>query len=101
MTETLEASPLAFEVTALSSERQKKIIAARDRYERRIRRIINEGIKSGEFRVVNSKIAVFGILGAINWIARWYRPEGGVHTPELGAEFADLLVGGLTCKPQK
>jgi TetR/AcrR family transcriptional regulator len=74
MTETLEASPLAFEVTALSSERQKKIIAARDRYERRIRRIINEGIKSGEFRVVNSKIAVFGILGAINWIARWYRP---------------------------
>jgi AcrR family transcriptional regulator len=101
MTETLEASPLAFEVTALSSERQKKIIAARDRYERRIRRIINEGIKSGEFRVVNSKIAVFGILGAINWIARWYRPEGRVHTPELGAEFADLLVGGLTCKPQK
>ncbi|MEJ2152219.1 MAG: TetR/AcrR family transcriptional regulator [Gemmatimonadota bacterium] len=101
MTETLEASPLAFEVTALSSERQKKIITARDRYERRIRRIINEGIKSGEFRVVNSKIAVFGILGAINWIARWYRPEGRVHTPELGAEFADLLVGGLTCKPQK
>ncbi len=97
MTETLDGSPLAFEVTALSPERQKEVIAARDRYERGLRRIIESGVKSGEFRAVDSKIAVFAILGAINWIARWYRPEGSLHAPELGAEFADHLVGGLTC----
>ena len=98
MTETLEGSPLAFEVTALSPERQKEVIAARDRYERGLRRIIEHGVESGEFRAVDSKIAVFAILGAINWIARWYRPEGSLHAPELGAEFADHLVGGLTCR---
>lgn len=100
MTETLEGSPLAFEVTALSDERQKEIIRARDRYERGLRKIIEQGIRDGEFRSVNSKIAVFAILGAINWIARWYQPEGSIRTPELGTEFADQLVGGLTCRPQ-
>ena len=97
MTDTLEGSPLAFEVAALSAERQHEVIAARDRYERALRRIIAQGIEDGEFRTVNPKIAVFAILGAINWIARWYRPEGSLHADELGAEFAHHLVGGLTC----
>jgi AcrR family transcriptional regulator len=97
MTETLEGSPLAFEVTAFSPTRQREIIAARDRYERAVRRIIDQGIKHGEFRPVNSKVAVFAVLGAINWIARWYRPEGSIQAPELGTEFAEHLVGGLTC----
>jgi len=97
MTETLEGSPLAFEVTALSPEHHNEVIAARDRYERGVRRIINSGIKSGEFRSIDSKIAVFAILGSINWIAQWYRPEGSIHAPELGSEFAEHLVGGLTC----
>jgi len=100
MTETLEGSPLAFEVTALSDERQQEIIRARDRYERGLRKIIERGIRDGEFRSVNSKIAVFAILGAINWIARWYQPEGSIRTAELGCEFADQLVGGLRCRPQ-
>jgi AcrR family transcriptional regulator len=97
MTDTLEGSPLAFEVTALSPDRQKSVIAGRDRYERALRRVIARGVADGEFRDVNPKTAVFAILGAINWIARWYRPEGALHAEELGAEFAEHLVGGLTC----
>ena len=50
-----------------------------------------------EFRAVDAKIAVFAILGSINWIARWYRPEGSLHAEELGRQFAEHLVGGLTC----
>jgi AcrR family transcriptional regulator len=98
MIETLEGSPLAFEVTALSPARQAEVIQARDKYERGLRKIIDGGVKNGEFRPVDSKIAVFAILGAINWIARWYRPEGAVQAPELGEQFADYLVGGLACK---
>ena len=98
MTDTLEGSPLAFEVTALSDEHQLEVISARDRYERELRRTIDEGARIGEFRAVNSKVAVFATLGAINWIARWYRPEGTLHAEEIGAGFADQLVGGLMCR---
>jgi TetR/AcrR family transcriptional regulator len=98
MIETLEGSPLAFEVTALSPERQAEVIEARDKYERGLRKIIDSGVKAGEFRQVDSKLAVFAILGAINWIARWYRPDGALKAPELGEQFANYLVGGLACK---
>jgi AcrR family transcriptional regulator len=96
MTDTLEGSPLGIEVTAFSPGHRGSIVAARDRYERAIREIIAEGIRSGEFRPVDPKVATFAVLGAINWIARWYRPEGAVDAPSLGQQFADHLVGGLT-----
>ena len=95
MAETLQGSPLAMEVRAFSPERQTDMILHRDRYERAVRRIIDEGIRAGEFRAVDSKIATFVLLGAINWIARWYRPEGELHAPELGEVFADQLLKGL------
>lgn len=95
MTDTLEGSPLAFEVTALAPAHQAEVIASRDRYERALREIIERGIADGEFRRVDPKIPIFAILGAINWIARWYRPEGSLHAPELGSQFADHLIHGL------
>jgi TetR/AcrR family transcriptional regulator len=98
MTDTLEGSPLAFEVTALSPDLQREIIAARDKYERALRRMIQDGIAAGDFRPTNPKTAVFAILGAINWIARWYRPDGALQADELGTEFAEHLLGGLTCR---
>lgn len=96
MTDTLEGSSLAFEVTALAPAHRQEVIAARDRYEQELRDAIAQGIADGEFRDVNPKIPVFAILGAINWIARWYRPEGPLHAPELGTQFAEHLIGGLT-----
>ena len=95
MTEELEGSPLASEVSSLSDERRAEVIAGRDRYEHVLRDIVAAGVATGEFREVDPKIAVFAILGAINWIAHWYRPEGPAHAPELGAQFADYLLGGL------
>ena len=96
MTDTLEGSPLAFEVGSLTPAHQEEIIALRDRYERALRRLVAHGVEAGEFRRVNPKAAVFAILGAINWIARWYRPNGSLRAPQLGAAFAAHLVGGLT-----
>ena len=96
MTDTLEGSPLAFEVTELSRRHHDEVIAARDRYERGVRGIVEEGMRGGDFRKADPKIATFAILGAINWIARWYRPEGTIQSSALGIQFADHLVAGLT-----
>jgi AcrR family transcriptional regulator len=95
MTDTLEGSPLAFEVTALSPARQDEVIAARDRYEREVRRLVEQGIREKDFRRVDAKVAAFAMLGAINWIARWYRPEGTLQADSLGAQFADHMLDGL------
>lgn len=96
MADTLEASALALEVSALSPRHRAEVIAQRDRYERGLRDIVADGAAKEQFRALNPKLTVFAILGAINWVARWYRPDGPVRAPELGAQFADHLVHGLT-----
>ena len=100
MTDTLQGSPLAFEVTALSPAHQREIIRGRDAYEGALRALIEQGMRAGELRPVNPKLAAFAILGAVNWIARWYRPEGPLQTQELGVRFAEQLLGGLACSPR-
>lgn len=95
MTDTLEGSPLAFEVPALSTKRRAQIVAGRDRYERLLRELVAAGMDAGAFRPVDPKVVVFAMLGSINWIARWYRPDGHMKADELGSQFADYLIGGL------
>ncbi len=95
MTDTLEGSPLAFEVPALSTKRRAQIVAGRDRYERLLRELVAAGMDAGAFRPVDPKVVVFAMLGSINWIARWYRPDGRMKADELGSQFADYLIGGL------
>ena len=84
MTDSDEGSPLAFEVPALSPPLQSQVVHARDQYERGLRDIIAEGVQRGEIRAVDPKIAVFVILGALNWIARWYQPKGTVDSRRPG-----------------
>lgn len=96
MADTLEGSALALDVSELSPRHRAEVIAQRDRYERGLRDMVAAGVGEGEFRALDPKLAVFAILGAINWVARWYRPDGPVQAPELGAQFADHLVHGLT-----
>jgi AcrR family transcriptional regulator len=95
VTEALGGSPVAFEVASLPPERQDEIVAARDRYERELREILSLGMREGAFRSTDPKLAAFVILGALNGIARWYRPGGDHDATSLGEAFADHLVGGL------
>lgn len=96
MTDTLEGSPLTFEVTALAPDHQREVIRRRDAYERGLRRLVDQAIQRGDFRRADPKIAVFAILGAINWVARWYQPRGAIPGTAIAAQFADQLIEGLT-----
>jgi hypothetical protein len=35
------------------------------------------------------------MMGAVNWITKWFDPEGPMTSQEIGQRFADYLVGGL------
>jgi hypothetical protein len=100
MTGSQGGSPLAFEVTAFGGRDQAEIVAGRDRYEREVRRIIESGMRDGSFRAADAKVAAFAVLGALNWVSRWYRPEGALDAAAIGAQFADHLVGGLAAAPK-
>ena len=37
----------------------------------------------------------FAMMGAVNWIAKWYDPAGPMTSQAIGESFADYLIGGL------
>jgi AcrR family transcriptional regulator len=95
MIDELGGSAMALEFGSLSPPLLRRVIAKRDLYEAGFRRILARGASSGRFRPVDPKLIALAILGSINWVARWYRPEGPLQPAEIGEAFADYFVRGL------
>ena len=44
---------------------------------------------------VTPRAAAFALLGMINWIYQWYKPEGELQVQNLVPQFTDLIFGGI------
>ena len=65
-------------------------------YEAHWVRLIAEGQDKGEFRHIGDpKMLAFAVLGACNWLARWYDPRKPVMIDELIDSYTELLSSGL------
>ena len=91
----MQGTSWTLELEALTPALLKKTITKRDRVERGFRRILEEGMTEGIFTPGDPKLLTFAILGVINWIPRWYNPEGKAKSDEIAGVFADYLVNGL------
>jgi AcrR family transcriptional regulator len=72
-----------------------RYVEKRDRVEKQFRAILAEGIAQGEFCDTDVTIAAHALLGMVNWMTRWYRPEGRLSAEEISDIFCDLFLGGL------
>src|SRR5688500_4716961 len=91
----LHGTALTLDPEALSPPLLKRIIAKRDQFDRGIRAIIQEGMDQDVFRKGDPKLIEFAMMGAVNWIAKWFDPGGDRTSDQIGDAFADYLVGGL------
>ncbi len=92
----LQSSVFFREFRALSEERQKTIREAAVVYNRFVVAQIRRGQQSGEIKPeINARLAAIGIIGMMNSMAFWYRPEGSATVAQIGAEFSQLVIGGL------
>ena len=56
----------------LPPQRLEEALSVRKHYEQTLMRILEEGIANGDFRPVNVKMTVFGLLGMLNWTHQWF-----------------------------
>ncbi|WP_197377722.1 TetR/AcrR family transcriptional regulator [Mycolicibacterium baixiangningiae] len=54
-------------------------------------RVIDDGIAAGSFRPVDPRIAALGIIGMLNWIAWWHRPDSS-DVDRVTEQLADMAV---------
>ncbi|TWT02433.1 TetR/AcrR family transcriptional regulator [Planomicrobium sp. CPCC 101079] len=84
------------EIRHLSPENAATIRAKRAEFRENIERVIENGIKSGEFREsLQPKMITFAILGVTNWSYQWFNPEGSLSVAELADMYADFILSGI------
>ncbi len=86
---------------SLSTERQEHLREERLQYDHYLRKLIATGQGDGSVCPdIDSHIAATSIVGLINWISYWYRPDSDIPADSLAVEYADLILNGLACDPQ-
>nr|MBN1229726.1 TetR family transcriptional regulator [Anaerolineae bacterium] len=83
----------------LGEEYLHKYVALRDEFELLFRRIVDECVACGYFRKGDLSISVHALFGMVNWMTRWYRPEGRLSAAEIAEIFFDLFVLGMLKRP--
>jgi AcrR family transcriptional regulator len=81
----------------IAGRRRMKEWSAMDReYLELLESIIRDGIAEGEFApLTNPRIATLGIIGSLNWLTHWYRPEGPLRADAIADQFCDMFLAGL------
>lgn len=92
----LHGTALFMDLQPLTPAHLQKVIAKRDRFDRGIRRVLRDGMEAGIFAPADPKLMAFAILGAVNWIPRWFDPRGAAPSQAIAEQFADFLIAGLS-----
>lgn len=90
---------LILEENALAEGTAGPIIALRDAFEKRLRGLVEEGIRDGSILPVNPKLAVFMLLGAVHWVTKWYRPDGEWSAEQASTALIELATRAFAARP--
>jgi AcrR family transcriptional regulator len=91
----LHGTALFLDLEALSPAHLKAVIVRRDTFDRGVRRVLEDGMAAGTFGQGDPKLLAFALFGAVNWIPRWFSPDGPATSQDIGDLFADFFIGGL------
>jgi AcrR family transcriptional regulator len=93
------------ELRSLSPRRRRQVVALRDRYERRLREIVERGAAEGRFHAPDAALAASALIAMLTGPASWWRGGGRLDSAELkrryrGFAFALLGADGARASPQ-
>jgi len=80
---------------ALEPDLRQRVGDSLRRYQSLFERTIEEGIRRGEFRPANPRLAAMAILGADNYICHWFTLGGRLTHEDVAASFVELFLCGL------
>jgi len=73
---------------SMSPESRARFRAHKGEIDRALRDLIEEAVRDGSVACADVRLTAFTFAGALNWAARWYRPD----VPKSAAELADGMV---------
>jgi AcrR family transcriptional regulator len=89
------------EETNLPPRFARALAAQKDRYDKGVEAVVEEGRRAGVFRDVPPRLVVFGLLGMVNWVYKWYNPRGPWGAEEISAAFLAIIEDGLVRRQRR
>lgn len=86
------------EYDALEPDNKATVVRRRDKFDRHFRRLISQGIADGSVRSVDPKMTVFFYMGSINWMTRWFRPDGQLTGEQIAHQLVDLIKEAIRAR---
>jgi AcrR family transcriptional regulator len=69
--------------------------AQRERYAALFHQILRDGVATGEFRPMDTRIVMLGMIGMCNYLFRWYRPDGRLTPDQVADELIEMVMQGV------
>ena len=92
----LEVTVILHENRSLKGALRKKINLRKKKYIEYLIDLIDQVQKqAGGVPRIPPNLAAFALLGIVNWLYQWYRPEGPIKQAELAEYYADFFFRGL------
>lgn len=83
---------------ALTGKNAEMFRARRRAYERRVEAVFQQGVESGEFRPLDTRLAVAAWLGMHNYTYLSLRAGGRFSVKEVAKSFADIFILGIATR---
>lgn len=80
------------ELRSLTPRNQRTIIAKRDHYQRKIRALLEAGVKSGEFQIPDVKLTTIALLIMCSGVSDWFARRGRLAPAALADRYADMAM---------
>ncbi len=92
-----EDGPVAIlsEIPSLKPAHQKQILNRSRRHTKRITQLLTDGIKEGSIATDSAIITCDAILGALNWIPKWFKPDSTITSDVIATSFIQTFTSGL------
>jgi TetR/AcrR family transcriptional regulator len=95
----LNCCVVLMEEQALEPGDRAKLVRQRDKFERALRALVKEGIEDGSVVPCDPKLAIFVILGAMNWVPKWFKPGGAWKPEQLTVALGQIFERALSSAP--
>jgi AcrR family transcriptional regulator len=84
----------------LSPQRRAQARRVERRVAHKLQSLIAAGIDDGSIAPCDPKVMASTFAGALNWITRWYRPDGVMSADDITGQCVNLLLSGFTPRMQ-
>jgi AcrR family transcriptional regulator len=70
-----------------------RISEMRHDFDRKLVKLLDEGVAEGVFHIRDTRMAALGIGGMVSWAYVWYRPNGRLSLEQVSDELTELILG--------